>query len=130
MGATLFLKPRAEQFDIDQIERFLATVRGLEASLDDPHLLSFSDATRRRRIRRALNLQDHAAPEHRQPYLRYSPDLIEFGINWWDNRRGDGRRFLEWVLTTFECTGQDDEGYHHADSSACRFWINHWLPQR
>lgn len=128
MGATLFLMPREGQFGLGQITTYLSGVQGLFEAEDDPCFVSFSDGLFRRRVRKVLDLRDRKASEHRSPYLRYSPTMIEFGINWGDNRRGDGRRCLEWVLSVFACNGLDDNGYHYHDSAQCRVWLNHWFP--
>lgn len=130
MGATLFLTPQEGVFDLDQITTYLVGVQGLFEDESDRFFVSFSDGLFRRRIRRPLNLRDPEAVEHRRPYLRYGPARIEFGIHWGDNRRGDGRRFLEWLLSTFACNGQDEDNYRYHDSPQCFGWLNHWLPRQ
>jgi hypothetical protein len=128
MGAILFLMPQEGQFELRQITMYLSGVQGLFEAEGDPHFVSFSDGLFRRRVRKALDLRERKASEHRSPYLRYSPTLIEFGVNWGDNRRGDGRRCLEWLLSSFSCSGLDDTGYRYQSSAHCRVWLNHWLP--
>lgn len=113
-----------------QLAAYLREVPGLIEALDAPCFVSFGDSRARIPVRRPFNLRDQGAPEHRQPYLRYSPTLLEFGINWTDNRRGDGRAFLEWALATFACDGQDDHGYRYAGYARCHSWLDHWLPKR
>jgi hypothetical protein len=129
MGATLFLMPQEEQFELGRIAAYLTGVQGLFEAANNPCFVSFSDGLFRRRVRRALDLRDPKASEHRSPYLRYSPAMIEFGINWGDNRRCDGRRCLEWVLSAFACDGLDDNGYRYHGSAHCQLWLNHWLPE-
>lgn len=121
--------PQAGRFDPGQITTYLTGVQGLLEAEDDPCFVSFNDGLFRRRVRRALNLRDRQASEHRSPYLRYSPTTIEFGINWGDNRRGDGRRCVEWLLSVFACNGLDDNGYHYHNSAQCHVWLNHWLSE-
>lgn len=130
MGATIFLRPQEGTFDLDLITSYLDGVQGLVADEGDPQFLSLSDGLWRRPLRRALNLRDPQAVEHRSPYLRYGLTRIEFGIHWGDNRRGDGRRFLEWLLSTFACAGQDNDGYGYHGSAQCYGWLRHWLPHQ
>jgi hypothetical protein len=130
MGATIFLRPQAGAFALDQITSYLDGVQGLLEDQENLCFVSFSDGLWRRPLRRALNLRNPEAVEHRSPYLRYDPAQIEFGIHWGDNRRGDGRRFLEWLLSSFACNGQDDDGYRYHGSAQCSGWLRNWLPHQ
>ena len=134
MGAGITLTPVSGVFDLGALKSFIFSIRGATPLKDKPHwfLLSEMDNLPIQEIKPEIHEKDLQNERHfafRLPVVQIrSQTQFSAWIDWTDTREHGVKKILTWMLSKYECSGEDHDGYKYENSERCKEWMKNWLP--